>query len=180
MAILAKTDKNGHLFDVFQTREDFKAATGQDAPQYDPTKPWKFWFDANPPTADDTGFVTYKVFSYTRNMVRIDANGNPIFTRVFITPADARNVNIPIKGVGSIDNDNPKGEVPVPIRDLSGDEKWTVENPFSPPSIEKKLPTVQTNVTNQTSSLDLTPVLSEMEELKQLLLYIVNALFPKK
>src|SRR5258708_22975289 len=44
---------NLYLFPVYQTREAYKAATGQDAPAYDPAKRLKAWFHpaalANPP-----------------------------------------------------------------------------------------------------------------------------------
>lgn len=68
-----------------QIRLAFKAASGQDAPNWDPTRPAKYWADPTADTSDPGNVSLYKV-------------GNPgqgTFVQLVLPSAQAASVNIP-------------------------------------------------------------------------------------
>lgn len=112
-----------YLYPYYQSQAQYKAATGQDAPPFDPSKPPKGWFDPAALNTTLRNVVYDRVIAYADNGIPArDANGNPMLEALVLLKADAANVNIPLKqtaneaGAGQL-------EVPVPLRALNDDEE---------------------------------------------------------
>lgn len=107
-----------YLFPYFQTREEYKSATGVEPPKFDGTKPPKYWFD---PTASESlrrQIVYDQVLAYKSNgMPILDEEGQPTLEMMMLTKDEAMRVNIPPKGPGIANifgADKP--EIPPPLR----------------------------------------------------------------
>ncbi len=121
---------NLYLFPTYATREAYQAATGQEAPAWNPYRPPKSWFDPKArqstsrrvvyeyalATDPDTGANTY------------DEQGKPRLDALVLDRDEAATVNIPPKGLGMT---NVPGagvpEVPVPMRALEPNEELFVD-----------------------------------------------------
>lgn len=119
-----------YLFPVYQTREQYKAATGRDAPAWNPNLPTKSWYDPNPPPADDDGFVQYLMIGLgPDNKTPGVKEGKPYLRMTRILRTFAMTVNIGPKAFdGSIQDPGSLSkvadyEVPVPCRPLAQDEE---------------------------------------------------------
>lgn len=119
-----------YLFPVYQTREQYKAATGQDAPAWTPNAPTKSWFDPNPPPADEDGFVQYLMVGLGPDGKTPGVkDGKPYLRLTRILRTFAMTVNIGQKAFdGSVQDPGSLSqfadyEVPVPCRPLAQDEE---------------------------------------------------------
>lgn len=109
-----------YKFPVYQTREQFAAATGLPVPPYDPRKPVKSWFDPAP-------VLVGKVVMYKHPVV--GADGRIVEEPFLLSAEDAKIVNIPPKAPGVPDQPT-VGEVPVPVRDLLPNESYITTGPL--------------------------------------------------
>ncbi|MBM3788298.1 MAG: hypothetical protein FJW30_28515 [Acidobacteria bacterium] len=120
-----------HLFPYYQTREEFKKATGMEPAPFSSLKPPKYWFD--PAAKDSTRRnISYdNVIAYHGNgSPVIGADGKPMMDVLVISKDEAATVNIPPKGLGVANvpgADVP--EVPPPMRALNPDEELFVPFP---------------------------------------------------
>lgn len=164
-----------YLFPVYQTREQYKAATGKDAPLWDPTKPIKSWRDPNPPAPDEDGNVQYLMLALgkDRRTPAVGADGKPYLRLTRISAEDAASVNIPQKEFGAdtrvVDpgslSVNATYEVPVPCRPLASDEEFafgfgaTVQ-------VRKKTSAPPASGGAPAAAVDLSPVLARLDALE--------------
>jgi hypothetical protein len=121
---------NLYLYPTYATREAYQAATGQEAPAWNPYRAPKSWFDPNArqstsrrvvyeyalATDPDTGANSY------------DAQGRPMLDALVLDREEAATVNIAPKGTGMT---NVPGagvpEVPAPMRALEPTEELFVD-----------------------------------------------------
>lgn len=111
-----------YLFPTYQSREEFRSATGADAPPFDPRRPPKYWLD--PAAASKTA----RTIIYDRVLAVDDGgkpvagpDGNPFMEPMALSKADAGSVNIPPSATNVPGADVPL--VPVPLRALEPDEQ---------------------------------------------------------
>lgn len=112
-----------HLFPVYQTRADYKAATGEEPPPFDPTRPSQHWFDPEAAKSPKRVIVYERALAIDEKGVpKRDANGKPYFEELALPKAEASTVNIPYKEAA---NEPSSGfpDVPVPCRALHEDEE---------------------------------------------------------
>lgn len=115
---------NLYLFPVFQTREAYKKATGQEAPPYDPTKRLKSWFDPKALESPRRKIIYDNVLAANEHGLPIsDANGKPMLEPLVIDREEAAAVNIPYKAPGVPDQPYTGPEWPVPLRPLEPNEE---------------------------------------------------------
>ena len=114
-----------HLFPYYQTREDYRAKTGHDAPPWNPNRPPKAWEDLKANDSARRNVVYDSVIAYAKNGAPlVDANEKPMLDVLVLTKEEAASVNIPPKGptVSNIAGaDVP--EIPPPLRALQPTEE---------------------------------------------------------
>ena len=118
-----------YLFPVFQTREEFRAVTGYEAPPFNPAKPLKSWFDPKALENPRRKIVYENVLALADNGAPlVDSNGQPYMEPLLIDREDAAVVNIPVKDFsGRIQEQHPIGqEVPIPLRALTEHEELVI------------------------------------------------------
>lgn len=120
-----------YLFPVYQTREQYKAATGKDAPLWNPNKPVKSWEDTNAPVPDEDGDVRYLMLALAADgRTPAVKEGRPYLRLTRVKYADAVTVNIPekefhnslIQDAGAL-SPFASLDVPVPCRELAPHER---------------------------------------------------------
>lgn len=113
--------RNLYLFPVFQTREDYRNQTGQDAPLYDENRDIKSWYDPTA-AAHPRPKITYDrviALGDDGRSPAVDDQGQPFFEPLVIERDWAARVNIPPKAIGQVPDRPTTGkEVPVPCRAL--------------------------------------------------------------
>lgn len=112
-----------HLFPVYQTRADYQAATGEEPPPFDPTRPAQYWFDPEAAKSSRRVIVYERALAIDeRGNPKRDENGRPYFEPLALPKAEASTVNIPYKKAA---NEPSSGlpDVPVPCRELHPDEE---------------------------------------------------------
>ncbi len=120
-----------YLFPVYQTREQYKQATGKDAPTWNPNAPAKSWLDPNPPAPDEDGDVRYLMLAMAADgRTPAVKDGRPYLRLTRVNFADAGAVNIPAKDFHNSLIQDPGAlspfaalDVPVPCRELATDER---------------------------------------------------------
>lgn len=111
------------LFPVYQTRADYKAATGEEPPPFDPTRPTQHWFDPEAAKSNKRVIVYERVLAVDeRGVPRRDAHGKPYFEELALPKTEAATVNIPYKQSANEPGTN-LPDVPVPCRALHQDEE---------------------------------------------------------
>lgn len=114
-----------YLFPYYQTREDYRAKTGHDAPPWNPNRPPKAWEDLKANDSARRNVVYDSVIAYAKNGAPlVDANEKPMLDVLVLTKEEAASVNIPPKGptVSNIAGaDVP--EIPPPLRALQPTEE---------------------------------------------------------
>lgn len=122
--------------EIYDSREAYQVKTGHPAPLFDPAKPRKYWRDTTP-----AGNRPKKV--YLRTLMRYNdgtpviEDGQPVFEPISMTPAEAATVNIPseeddIRAQNLPDQYGYKTPpVPVPLRELEGDEYYFLAPGFT-------------------------------------------------
>ena len=114
-----------YLFPYYQTREDYRAKTGHDAPPWNPNRPPKAWEDSKANESARRNVVYDSVVAYAKNGAPlVDANEKPMLDVLVLTKEEAASVNIPPKGPGV---SNIAGtevpEIPPPLRPLEPSEE---------------------------------------------------------
>jgi hypothetical protein len=106
-----------NLFPTYASREAYKAATGKEAPPWNPGLHPKAWEDPAALSATEDMVVYDLIF------VKFDANQKPVFKKLFLSPAEAANVNIAPKGTGMTNVSGADApEVLCPLRPLEDHE----------------------------------------------------------
>lgn len=106
-----------YLFPVFQTREAYKLATGQEAPPFDSARDFKSWFDPRAAANPRRKIVYDNVIAFAANGgPLVGTDGMPMLEPLVIDRDFAGTVNIPIKGTDVLDQIGTGHEVPVPMR----------------------------------------------------------------
>jgi hypothetical protein len=117
---------NLYLFPTYATREDYQAATGQEAPAWNPYRQPKSWFDPKAKESVSRRVVYEYALAINEDTGALlrDANGLPYLDALVLDRDEAATVNIPPKGPGMTNvpgADVP--EVPVPMRALEPNEQ---------------------------------------------------------
>jgi hypothetical protein len=123
--------ENLYLFPYYQTRDAYRAATGQIAPPFNPNRPPKYWFDPKAADSLRRSVVYDPVLGVAANGAPLaDNDGKPMLDLLVINKDEAAAVNIPPKGVdpatGTAYSNVPGAdvpEVPVPLRPLEPNEE---------------------------------------------------------
>jgi hypothetical protein len=113
------------LFPVFQTREEYKEATGEDAPAWDPSQPVKNWFDPAARNTNKRTMLYDRVLLYDANgMVIPDANGKPTLDSMALMKEVAGQVNmLPTERLVDYGPGSRMAPIPCPLRELRADEE---------------------------------------------------------
>jgi hypothetical protein len=113
------------LFPVFQTREEYKKHTGQDAPPYNENKPIKNWFDPAARTTRSRTMLYDRVLLYDDNgMVVPDPNGKPTLDNLALLREIAAEVNmLPEEKLVDYGPSSRMAPIPVPLRELKAEEE---------------------------------------------------------
>lgn len=112
-----------YLFPIFQTREQYRDATGEEAPPFDPNRPPQAWFDPEAKNSTKRVIVYEHALAVAENgLPKRNADGMPFLEPLALPKAEAATVNIPYKRAG-----NERGadapEVPCPVRPLDPQEE---------------------------------------------------------
>lgn len=115
---------NLYLFPYYQTRDQYLNATGKEAPEFDPTRPPKFW--ADPSTVETSpgrrNIVYENVIAYNeRGLPIAGPDGKPMLESMALLKIDAASVNIP-KKLAANEPGTDVPEIPPPMRSLHPDE----------------------------------------------------------
>lgn len=114
-----------HLFPYFQTRKEYEAATGLEAPPFNPTRPPKYWWDPAAKASAKRNVVYDQVIAYSASGTPlVGEKGQPVLDLLMLSKDEAATVNIPPKELGMANiagADVP--EVPPPLRPLQEDEE---------------------------------------------------------
>ncbi|MCS7042546.1 MAG: hypothetical protein N2036_03970 [Bryobacteraceae bacterium] len=112
-----------YLFPYFQTREQYKAMTGEEPPPFDPTRPAQCWYDPEALKSSRRVIVYENALAIDENGVpKRGPDGKPYFEPLALPKHEAATVNIPYKQRA---NEPSSGlpDVPVPCRALHDDEE---------------------------------------------------------
>jgi len=114
--------ENLYLFPVFTTHETFARAIGTNAPEWNPSRSPKYWFD---PKAKDSvrSRVAYRQALVTseKGAPLADPQGKPLLDVLVLPKEEAATVNIPPNRTNTPGADAPF--VPVPLRELEANEE---------------------------------------------------------
>lgn len=117
-AIIPLADYN--LFPRYQTREDYRKATGAEPPQFDARKAPKYWLDPKAKESPRNSVVYDNVVLVGVGSAAVPGlDGNPQLDVLVLSKAEAGTVNIPPNATNVPGADVP--EVPMPLRPL---EPW--------------------------------------------------------
>ena len=112
-----------YLFPYYQTREDYRRATGQEPPPWDPNRPPKYWFDPNARQSTRRNVVYDHVIATSESgKPLMGPDGKPMLDFLVLPKEEAATVNIPPKDVSNVPGAD-KPEVPCPLRPLEPGEE---------------------------------------------------------
>jgi len=113
------------LFPVFQTREEYKQHTGEEAPPWDPNQPVKNWFDPAARNTNKRTLLYDRVLLYDQNgMVIPDAEGKPTIDQLALMKEVAAQVNmLPSERLVDYGPGSRMAPIPCPMRELKADEE---------------------------------------------------------
>jgi hypothetical protein len=115
---------NLYLFPVYQTREAYQQATGQEAPAYDPNQPVKSWFDPHAMESAKRKIIYDNVLALgDTGLPYAGPDGKPALEPLMLEKEVAARVNIPPKAVGKPDLPEKGFEIQVPLRPLEKNEE---------------------------------------------------------
>lgn len=119
---------NLYLFPVYPTREDYKTATGLDAPEWNPYRQPKKWFDPNAKQSSTRRMVYECAFATDPDTGKtlVDANGLPKLDALVLDRDEAATVNIPPTGEANVPGAS-EPEIPVPMRPLDSVEQFFLD-----------------------------------------------------
>ncbi len=114
-----------YTFPVFLTRDDYFKATGEEAPEWDPTRPVKLWFDPAARNTNKRTFLYDNVLMYDKNgMVIPDSKGTPQTEQLALLREEASRVNLlPRESMVDYGPGAKVAPIPVPMRPLKEDEE---------------------------------------------------------
>lgn len=114
-----------YLYPFFQTRDEYFQATGQEAPDWDPSRPVKSWFDPEARNSNRRTFLYDNVLMYDRNgMVLSDEKGIPQVEQLALLREEAARVNIlPRERMVDYGPGSKVAPIPVPMRPLTESEE---------------------------------------------------------
>ena len=112
-----------YLFPYYQTRDQYKQATGEAPPAFDITRPPKYWEDPSAAKSTKRTLIYENVLACGESGMPLkDDAGNPYLEGLLILRTEAATVNIPPKmGANEPGTDLP--EAPPPVRPLDPDEE---------------------------------------------------------
>ncbi|MBS1825263.1 MAG: hypothetical protein JST93_08070 [Acidobacteria bacterium] len=117
---------NLYLFPVYQTREEYRQKTGQEAPPFDPTKPVKSWCDPSALASSRRKLIYDNVVALADSGRPLAGpDGQPMLEPLMIDRDFAAVVNIPVKDFTGQFPETPTigVEIPVPMRALEAGEE---------------------------------------------------------
>ena len=114
-----------YVFPFFQTRDDYFKATGEEAPEWDPNRPVKSWFDPAARNTNKRTFLYDVVLMYDRNgMVLPDEKGVPQVEQLALLREEAGRVNmLPREKMVDYGAGSKVAPIPVPMRPLKATEE---------------------------------------------------------
>ena len=114
-----------YVFPSFQTRDDYFKATGEEAPEWDPNRPVKSWFDPAARNTNKRTFLYDVVLMYDKNgMVLPDEKGIPQLEQLALLREEAARVNIlPREKMVDYGPGSKVAPIPVPMRPLKATEE---------------------------------------------------------
>jgi len=111
-----------YLFPTYQSREEFRSATGAEAPAFSAARPPKYWFDPNARDSLRRNVVYDHVLAVDDGGNPLpDKSGRPMLDPLVLTKDEAATVNIPPSTTNLPGAGVPL--VPVPLRALEADEE---------------------------------------------------------
>ena len=115
-----------YLFPTYKIRAEYKAATGQEAPGWNPYRAPKGWFDPAARQPGPRSILYPRVFIYgPTGLIEEDAQGQPVTEALALSRDEAANVNIPPTDTGSTNVPGADQEpIPVPVDELNPDEEF--------------------------------------------------------
>ncbi len=116
-----------YLFPHYQTREQYRLATGSEPPVFDETRPPQGWFDPSLAQSTKRTVIYENVLAMDeKGNPKLNAEGKPYFEPLMMLRSEAMSVNIPPK-VAANEPGTRTPEVPVPVRALDPDEELIVD-----------------------------------------------------
>lgn len=114
-----------YLFPVFQTREEYFNATGEQAPPWNPNKPVKTWFDpAARKSTRRTIIYDYSLMYHENGTLVLDKTGHPLLDTLALLKEDAAQVNmLPDEKQVDYGWGSRVASIPVPLRQLNPSEE---------------------------------------------------------
>ncbi len=115
-----------YVFPLYQTRDDYFKATGEEAPPWNPNKPVKGWFDPAARSTNKRTFLYDFTLLYDKNgMVIPDEKGTPLVDQLALLREDAGSVNIlPRETMVDYGPGSKVAPIPVPMRALKSEEEF--------------------------------------------------------
>jgi len=114
--------ENLHLYRRYQTREDYRNATGVEPPPFDENRQPKYWFDPKAKDSTKRNLVyEFVVATSVGGQALPGPDGKPMLDVLVLRKEDAATVNIPPNGTNIPGADVP--EVPAPLRELEAGEE---------------------------------------------------------
>jgi hypothetical protein len=111
-----------YKFPVYMTRDEYKAATGQEAPEWNSDRAPKYWFD---PAAKNSPKMTVVydcvIATAVNGVALVSEDGKPVTDLLVLSRNEAASVNIPPKVANVPGADVPA--VQVPLRELEANEE---------------------------------------------------------
>jgi hypothetical protein len=112
-----------HLFPYYQTRDQYRASTGEEAPLFDPERPPKYWFDPAAAKSAKRALIYDQVLVCNElGHALANAQGKPYLEQLMILKSEAATVNIPPK-LAANEPGTGQAEVPPPLRPLEPEEE---------------------------------------------------------
>lgn len=116
-----------YLFPYFQTREQYRLATGQEPPEFDPTRPPQAWFDPQMLHSTKRTVVYENVLAIDeKGRAKRNAEGRPYFESLMILRSEAATVNL-LPKLAANEPGSEVPEVPPPLRALDADEELIID-----------------------------------------------------
>jgi hypothetical protein len=111
-----------HLFRTYSTVEEYRKATGENPPAYDPSRPPKNWFDPGALASPRRTVVYDPVLAIgPQGQILADADGKPMLDILLLSKDEAARVNLWHEQSGHPAPTLPP--VPAPLRPLRANEE---------------------------------------------------------
>lgn len=115
--------ENLFLFPFYQNRAQYRKATGVEAPEFDTSRPPKYWFDPEAEASPKRSVLYSSVLAVDeRGHPVFGPDGRPYFEPLMLFKHEAATVNLPI-GEYANEPGTEVPQVPVPMRALEPEEE---------------------------------------------------------